>query len=79
MRVAVMMMGYAFIAYWGCRKIGPRGRPREAALYVLLIAYCAYISLAALRSWTTPTPTSLVRVLFLPAGKWLHSMVQDMG
>ncbi|MFK7696545.1 hypothetical protein [Paenibacillus sp. HJGM_3] len=76
MRTALWVAVYGIGLYAGIRAMLGKGNGRDIVWYVLILGWCAYLSLGKLYGWPLLTAVSPLNAFFLPAGKWI---VQLMG
>ncbi|MCZ8512863.1 hypothetical protein O9H85_10630 [Paenibacillus filicis] len=76
MIASLIILGYALLLYWGLREIWKQRRISEAICYILLVGWCAYLSLAKLFHGPLITLVSLHRILLTPLGIWLKQWME---
>jgi len=65
---------YAVMLYAGTRTMRKKGHTKELVLYVGVIGWCLYLSLADIYSWPKLTIATPINVVFAPVGKWIDHL-----
>jgi len=65
---------YAVMLYAGTRAMRKKGNTKELVLYVGMIGWCLYLSLADIYSWPMLTIATPMNAIFTPVGKWIDHL-----
>ena len=71
-------VGYAALLVLGLRALRREGRKIDRGLYIVLVAWCAYMNIAGLLRWPTGSVAELNGWLFFPVGQWILALLDGM-
>jgi hypothetical protein len=72
-KIVFSMVGYALLIMGGWRAIKEDGRKLELLLFVLIAAWCMYMSFAHVFKWQSGSVTSLQFLTFARLGKLIET------
>lgn len=78
-KIIVCLAGYAILMTGGWRAIKEQGKKLELALFVLIVAYLTYMSLAKLLRWPVFSVITLHERAFFALGEWVTRMLGMSG
>ena len=71
-------VGYAALLALGLQALRREGRKIDRGLFIVLIAWCAYMNIAGLLRWPTGSVAELNGWLFFPIGQWIFALLDGM-
>jgi len=74
MKTGLWIVFYAMVLYVGTRSMRSKGHPKEIILYVCIVGWCLYLSLAELHNWPLITIATPMNILFAPVGRWIDQL-----